>query len=92
MGEKNWENAIEWIYGQASATVSFSSPRHISRIKKLAEKYDDVEICKENADGSICAHVPVSWIKINPPKSLSDEQRERLAERARKSFGKGKRK
>ncbi|HOO13361.1 MAG TPA: hypothetical protein PK684_10450 [Bacillota bacterium] len=32
--------------------------------------------------------VPASWIKINAPKKMTDEQRAELAERARKNFGK----
>lgn len=32
--------------------------------------------------------VPASWIKINAPKKITDEQRAELAERARKNFGK----
>ncbi len=32
--------------------------------------------------------VPASWIKINAPKKLTEEQRAELAERARKNFGK----
>jgi hypothetical protein len=32
--------------------------------------------------------VPASWIKINAPKKMTEEQRAELAERARKNFGK----
>lgn len=32
--------------------------------------------------------VPASWIKINAPKKMTDEQRAKLAEQARKNFGK----
>ena len=31
-------------------------------------------------DGSVCAHIPVSWIKINPTQQLSDERLQRMAD------------
>ena len=44
----------------------------------------------ENKDGSICAHVPVSWVKIIPTQQLTDEQREQRAEAMRRNiFDKG---
>lgn len=32
----------------------------------------------ENQDGSLCARIPVAWIKINPTKQLSEEQRREI--------------
>lgn len=76
------ENAIEFYKGDKRATVSFSQGKYISRIKKLKEKYpDDVEIVAENPDGSLYAHIPTKWIKINPPKEMSEEQKEAARER-----------
>lgn len=81
------ENNIEFYSNAETATCSFSQGRYVSRIKKLAEKYpDDVQITAENKDGSIVAHFPVKWVKINPPKQLSEETREMMAERARRNF------
>lgn len=31
--------------------------------------------------GSLCAHIPVSWIRIIPPRELSEEQKEKPRER-----------
>lgn len=76
------ENAIEWLKGQKVATVSLSAPRLINRIRKLSTSHpDDVTIVAENTDGSLLARVPQSWVKINPPKQLSEEQRRANAER-----------
>lgn len=75
------ENCIEWVKDQQQATLSLSQRRTITRVKKLAEKYpEQCQIVAENRDGSICAHVPVSWIKINPPMKLTEEQRMKRAE------------
>ena len=87
----NVENAIEFIKDSNRATVSFSQGRYITRIKKLAaERPEECEIVAENKDGSICAHVPVSWVKIIPTQQLTDEQREQRAEAMRRNiFDKG---
>lgn len=76
------ENCIEWIKDQKQATLSLSQRRTISRVKKLAEKYpEECQIVAENKDGSVYAHIPVSWIKISPPKKVSEEQIEKARER-----------
>ena len=43
-------------------------------------KYILSEFVAENQDGSLCAHIPVAWIKINPTKQLSEGQRRDSAE------------
>lgn len=78
------ENVIEFIKDEARATVTFSQGRYKSRIKKLAAKRpEECQIVAENQDGSMCAHIPVEWIRINPSKELSDSERERLSNHAR---------
>ena len=86
--EYSQENCIEFLRGAKTATVCFSQGRYISKIKKLAEKYpEEVQITAENKDGSIVAHIPVSYIKINNSKrEISEEERELLRERARNIF------
>lgn len=78
------ENNIEFLRNQQTATVCFSQGRFINKIKELKEKYpDDVDICVENEDGSIVAHIPTKWVKISPPKQveMTDERREELRQR-----------
>lgn len=78
----NIENCIEFTKDSDRATVSFSQGRYISRIKKLAaERPAECEIVAENTDGSICAHIPVSWVKINPTMNLTEEQRREIGAR-----------
>lgn len=73
----NIENSIEFIKDSEKATVTFSQGRYKTRIRHLAaERPDECEILAENKDGSICAHVPVAWVKISPPKCISEAQRE----------------
>ena len=76
------ENVIEFIKDTKTATCSFCQGRYISRIKELAEKRpDECQITATNKDGSIVAHIPVSWIRINPNIELSEEQKEIRSER-----------
>ena len=93
---ENSENMIEFISGTRTTTVSFTNQKHINRIKKLyEERKDDFKYFVENPDGSVCAKIPLKWIKINPGSKegrvMTEEQKEaariRLAN-ARKKMGK----
>ena len=93
---ENIENVIEFISNTRTATVTFTNKKHINRIKKLyEERKDDFKYFVENSDGSVCAKIPLKWIKINPGSKtgrvMTEEQKEaariRLAN-ARKKMGK----
>ena len=93
---ENMENMIEFISGTRTATVTFTNQKHINRIKKIyEERKDDFKYFKENTDGSVCAKIPLKWIKINAGSKtrrvMTEEQKEaariRLAN-ARKKMGK----
>lgn len=93
---ENTENMIEFISGTRTATVTFTNKKHINRIKKLyEERKDDFKYLVENPDGSVCAKIPLKWIKINAGSKegriMTEEQKEaariRLAN-ARKKMGK----
>ena len=83
------ENVIEWIKDEKRATLTLSQRRTISRVKQLAEQYpDECQVLAENKDGSLYAHIPVSWIRINPGMELTEEQREKRAETMRENMAK----
>ena len=70
------ENVIEWIRDENQASLTLTQGRFKSRIEKLAvERPGECEILARNKDGGISAHVPVSWVKISPPREVSEEQR-----------------
>ncbi|MBT9840802.1 hypothetical protein [Blautia sp. MCC283] len=80
------ENVIEFMTNDTRATLSFSQGRYKSVIRKLAEKHpEDCQIIADNEDGSICAHVPVAWIRISPPRQYTEEQRQQMGERLRQN-------
>lgn len=69
-------------------TIGFCSSeiRWINRILKLHAKHpDEVNITHKPEDnhGMLCADLPVSWLKISPPRQVNytDEQRAAMAER-----------
>ena len=78
------ENNIEWYTGDKTVTLSFSQKKYVSKILKATKDNPDIDIVAQNEDGSICAHIPLSWIKISPPRKgreFSDEERAMAAER-----------
>ena len=77
------ENNIEWITGDNMMSVTLTSQRHINKIRKLAEKKPDEVKITTNKDGSIYATLPLSYLKFNPPKDLTEEQKEKLRGQAK---------
>ena len=88
--DNNNENCIEFLSGERSAVVSFTNKKHINRIKKLyEERKDDFKYFHENTDGSICAKIPLKWIKINSGSKtgrvMTEEQKEAARIRLQKA-------
>jgi len=79
------DNVFEWYTGETIATVTFSQRRMVNKLKKYAEDYpEDIKIVVENDDGSIVAHVPVSYFKFTPPRKgreFTDEEKKAAADR-----------
>lgn len=81
------ENCIEWIEGDKTMTVTTYRKGLIRKIKAISEeKPEEVEIIKENKDGSICVHAPLSYLQISPKRThnISEERRQELRERFEK--------
>lgn len=81
------EFAIEWIKGADTATITTpASTKMCNSLKGYAVSHPgEVQITYENKDGSMVAHVPVRWVKVRPPRKVSEEQRVRAAERLAKA-------
>lgn len=77
------ENAIEWLTGQKTCTISTTDRKWINRLKKAySESHDQFIRYIENEDGSVYATIPSSWVKFNNHKRMmSEEQRQAAAER-----------
>lgn len=96
---ENNENMIDFISGARTATVTFTNRKHISRIKKLyEERGDEFKYYHENEDGSVCAKLPLKWIKVNAgsvpgtraKREMTEEQKQALRERLAKGRAKKK--
>lgn len=75
-----YENAIEFLDGQKTAAVTLHDRRLRNRILKLAEQHPDevAVICRpEENNGFLFAHIPLKWLRIQPPKQMSEELKER---------------
>lgn len=87
---ENTENVLEFISGTRTVTVSFTNKKHINRIKKLyEERKDDFKYFVENPDGSVCAKLPLKWVRINPGSKngrvMTEEQKEAARIRLQKA-------
>lgn len=77
------EFCIEWLRGSDYAGVTAPSGSALkTKLLRLAdEKPNEVKIKAINKDGSIFVHVPIKYIKVSPPRIVSDEQREAFRQR-----------
>ncbi len=82
------EFAIEWTKDWDYAGVTVPSGTALkSKLMRYAEsRPDEVKLMAENKDGSAYFHVPISYIKVSPPRKVSEEQREAAGERFRKMW------
>lgn len=79
------ENVIEWLTNQKEAGLTLNQPKYINRIRSIAKNHPEVRIIAENEDGSLYCKVPLSYIKISPPREMTDEQRKAASERLKKN-------
>lgn len=85
----NNENVVEFLNNEETITVSFCMKKWVNKVKRLHEKNpNEVKIIAENKDGSICAKLPVKYLKISPPRQISEEQKQAASERFRKMHSK----
>ena len=86
MAENTNECVIEWIPGRDYVGLTAKNgSAWKNRCEELEKEFpEDVKIIARNNDGSIIAHLPYSYIKINPPRKYSDEAKEKAAERLNK--------
>ncbi len=52
----------------------------IRRWKKILEEHDDVVLIRED-EGLLEIEVPKSWVKVKPPRKMSEEQKRKAGER-----------
>lgn len=80
------ETVVGYIDSEKTASLCSGERKWINRILKLkAEHPDEIDIKEypESNHGIMLAHFPKKWLKINPPRQMSDEQKAAAAERLR---------
>ena len=84
---ENNENMVEFLSGARTATVTFTNPKHIRKLKELYKEHaEDFRYFKLNKDGSVCAKIPLKWIRISAGRTgskreMTEEQKEELRKR-----------
>ena len=82
------EFAIEWIKGNdhAGVTVPSGTALKSKLIRYAQERPDEVKLMDENKDGSAFFHIPISYVKVSPPRKVSEEQKKAAGERFRRMW------
>ena len=82
------EFCIEWIKGNdyAGVTVPSGTALKSKLMRYVEERPDEVKVMSVNSDGSAFFHIPINYVKVSPPRKVSDEQREAAGERFRKMW------
>ena len=82
------EFCIEWIKGNDYAGVTVPSATALkSKLMRYAqERPDEVKLMAENKDGSAFFHIPISYVKVSPPRKVSEEQKKAAGERFRRMW------
>lgn len=83
------ETIINYNQEENLADVYTCDAPLIRKLDQLCEKYPEIIVTKSDEDGKTYS-LPKKWVKIRPPRQLSDEKRAEMAERAKRNFG-GKR-
>lgn len=79
------EFVIEWVKGSAYAGVTVPTGTALkNKLMRLSkERPGEVRLMAENPDGSAFFHIPVRYVKVSPPRAVSEEQREAMGKRAK---------
>ena len=82
------EFAIEWTKDRnyAGVTVPTGTALKSKLMRYARERPDEVKLKAENKDGSAFFHIPISYVKVSPPRKVSEAQREAAGERFRKMW------
>lgn len=79
------ETIILYNEEESTASVCTYNERLRNKLADFASKSDECCLVKEG-DGYAEYTIPKSWVKINMPRQYSDEQRQKMAERARNNL------
>lgn len=90
MPTEEHENAIEWIAGQRTCTVTLWSGKQQNRVAGLCKKHPDkakVIAWPEENGGFLLARIPLTWLRFAAPlrRELTEEEKAVARERLEKA-------
>lgn len=82
---KNYERETSYLYNQEEkdALCYTMDPVLIRKLNVLCEKREDIKLI-EMIDGEYRYKFPKKWIKVHPPREMTEEQREAYRIRGQK--------
>lgn len=78
------ETIINYNQSGDTASVYTFNPTLIKQLDRLAKEYDTV-IKESETESSRTYIIPKKWVKIRPPRKMSDENKQKAAERLKKA-------
>jgi len=87
LSKSETETCINWTLDEKEATLYTNNPVWMRKMDKLCHLRSDITVSRQD-EISKTYKFPFNWVKVVPPRVLSDEKRKELAERARRNFGK----
>lgn len=84
------ETTVNYTDADTVATVMSYNAAMAARLKRLlAEHPDEVTLVWES-EGGVEVRVPKKWVRVSPPRKLSEEQLEAARETAKRNLEKAK--
>ena len=82
------ESIIDFNEQEVSASVYTHNRALRRKLEKLSASHpDDCKLIRTTHDGQAAEfQIPKRWIRISPPRQVSDAQREAMRERAKLAF------
>lgn len=82
------EFVIEWTKDRDYAGVTVPSGTALrSKLMRYAqERPYEVKVIAVNKDGSAFFHIPINYVKVSPPRKVSEEQKKAAGERFRRMW------
>lgn len=88
------ENIVSWydMRGDKDPVATIETHNRTKLYRKLKKYFDrdDIELKLFNEDGLVVIEVPAKWIKITPPRYVSDHLRKSASERRKKKVAEEK--
>lgn len=87
LSKEEMETVIIFNEADKTAHIETYNGRLQRRIKELAAERPDECVIESEQDGVLNCVFPKKWVKINAPRILTEEEREKLSNHAREIFG-----